>query len=112
MSATAKPYHDTIKEWPEDNRPRQRLLRYGPRVLSDAELISAIIGTGGPEKNAVRLARELINKAGGLDRIGNLTDADCASIAWFGPVKLAQLLAAIELGKRALYCETTVTRCR
>jgi DNA repair protein RadC len=77
-----------------------------PRFLSDAELISAVIGTGGPEKNAVRLARELIQKAGGLDRIGTLTEADCGSIAWFGPMKLAQLLAAIELGKRVLYWET------
>lgn len=97
MSATPKSYRDTIKQWPEDERPRERLLRNGPRVLSDAELISAIIGTGGPEKNAVHLARELIQKAGGLDRIGKLTEADCTSIAWFGPVKLAQLLAAIEL---------------
>ncbi len=106
MSATAKSYRDTIKQWPEGDRPRERLIRHGPRVLSDAELISAIIGTGGPAKNAVHLARELIQKAGGLDKIHNLTEADCTSISWFGPTKLAQLLAAIELGKRVLYCET------
>ena len=106
MSATTKSYRDTIKQWPEDDRPQERLLRNGPRVLSDAELIGAIIGTGGPEKNAIHLARELIQKAGGLDSIRNLTEADCTSIAWFGPTKLAQLLAAIELGKRVLYCET------
>lgn len=106
MSATTKPYRDTIKQWPEHDRPRERLLRNGTRILSDAELISAIIGTGGPKKNAVHLARELIQKAGGLDRINTLTEADCATIAWFGPMKLAQLLAAIELGKRILYSET------
>ena len=81
MSATTKPYRDTIKQWPENDRPRERLLRNGTRILSDAELISAIIGTGGPKKNAVHLARELIQKAGGLDRISTLTEADCATIA-------------------------------
>jgi DNA repair protein RadC len=101
-----KSYRDTITQWPEGDRPRERLLRYGPRVLSDAELISAIIGSGGPEKNAVALAREIIQKAGGLDKVCRLTEPDCQSIAWFGPMKLAQTLAAIELGKRALYCET------
>lgn len=104
--AAAKSYRDTITSWPECDRPRERILRYGPKVVLDAELISAIIGTGGPEKNAVHLAREIIGKAGGLERVSKLTEADCQAVPWFGPMKLAQLLAAVELGKRALYCET------
>jgi DNA repair protein RadC len=91
----------SIRTWPEGERPREKLLLRGPLVLSDAELVAVLLGSGMRGKDAITLSRELISGAGGLLTL--LADPDrLASRAGIGPAKRARLLAALELARRAL----------
>lgn len=56
----------TIKDWPEDERPRERLLAHGPQALSDAELIALFLRTGTAGRTALDLGREALARFGGL----------------------------------------------
>lgn len=89
-----------IKDWPEGERPREKLLCKGPQALSDAELLAIFLRTGIQGLSAVDLARQLINRFGGLS---NLLSADlqtfCASRG-LGSAKYAQLQAVMELARR------------
>lgn len=90
----------TIRELAEDERPRERLLRHGPGVLSDAELVAIILRSGTSGENVVDLARRLLERVGGL---AGLIRADMASLRRLrgvGLAKAAQLAAAVELGRR------------
>jgi DNA repair protein RadC len=94
-----------INEWPEDDRPREKLLSKGPGSLSDAELLAIFLRTGTRGKSAVDLARALIAKFGSLaGLIGASREAFCA-IPGLGNAKYAQLQAAAELTRRALAAE-------
>lgn len=92
--------YQSIKKWPEDERPRERLLKYGPQVLSDAQLLAIILRTGGGGKSAIDLAMELMNN------FDNLVDIEQASVHEFskfkgmGNAKIAQIKAALEIGRR------------
>ncbi len=91
-----------ITDWPEEERPRERLLAQGAGALSDAELLAIFLRTGVRGKTALDLAREMIVRHGSLAR---LAAADCNSLtetAGIGPAKAAQLQAALELARRAL----------
>ena len=91
-----------IKDWPAGERPREKLLQHGPRVLSDAELLAIFLRTGRAGKSAVDVARELLLGFGG---IGSLLGADqqtfCAAQG-VGAAKYAQLQAVLELARRHL----------
>ena len=90
----------TIHDLAGDERPREKLLRHGPGVLSDAELIAIIAGSGTRGENVLDLARGLLDAHGGL---GGLLRADAKALQrtrGLGPAKAAQLAAAIELGRR------------
>ena len=91
-----------ISDWPAAERPRERLLANGAAVLSDAELLAVLLRTGVRGKSAVELARELIEKFGG---IGALLSAGKAllDIRGLGEAKSAQLSAAMELARRSLH---------
>lgn len=90
----------TIKEWPVEERPREKLLRRGERSLSDAELLAILLRTGVPGKTAVDLARDLLTRFQGL---GNLLRADrrafCESRG-LGIAKYVQLKAVMEMARR------------
>lgn len=91
-----------IKEWPEDDRPREKLLGKGPQALSDAELLAIFLRTGVKGKSAVELARELLKRFGSL---ATLIGADLESftqINGLGAAKYVQLQAAVEMARRAL----------
>ena len=91
-----------ITDWPVSERPRERLLANGPGALADAELLAVILRTGARGASAVDLARELIARFGS---IGALLAADARMLATargLGSAKLAQLLAVLELARRAL----------
>lgn len=91
-----------ITDWPEDERPREKMLRNGPEGLSDGELLAIFLRVGVKGKTAVDVARELLSEFGGLRQ---LLDADLASfsqIKGMGPAKFVQLQAALEMGKRYL----------
>jgi DNA repair protein RadC len=92
----------SIRDWPIEQRPRERLLAGGPAALSDAELLAVLLRNGTTGKHAVELARELLADSGGLrgllcaqSRLGTRGSA-------LGPARRAQLQAAIELARRSL----------
>jgi DNA repair protein RadC len=89
----------SIRQWPTTERPRERLLAQGARVLSDAELLAVLLGNGVRGKSAVELGRELLAAAGSLAR---LLGAEIAPVAGLGPAKRARLTATLELARRAL----------
>lgn len=92
-----------ITDWPEGERPRERLLRHGAEALSDAELLAIYLRVGVRGKSAVDLARELLRRFDG--RIAGLAEAsltDLASVSGIGAAKAAQLKASFELARRAL----------
>ena len=94
-----------ISDWPEDDRPREKLLARGPGSLSDAELLAIFLRTGTRGKSAVDIARLLLGKFGSLaGLISASRDAFCA-VPGLGNAKYAQLLAATELTRRALAAE-------
>ena len=91
-----------ISHWPENERPRERLLRAGPEALSDAELLAILLRVGRRKSSAVEVARELLQHLGGLQGIANRGLDELCDVAGIGPAKAAQVQAGIELGKRAL----------
>jgi DNA repair protein RadC len=94
--------YQSIKEWPEGERPRERLLKYGARTLSDAQLMAILLRTGGGGKSAVDLAIEILHSFGSLKKIEHASPREFASLKGMGDVKVAQLKAAFELGRRLL----------
>ncbi|MDQ5960201.1 MAG: repair protein RadC [Pseudomonadota bacterium] len=91
-----------ITDWPEDERPRERLLAQGAGVLSDAELLAIFLRVGMKGKSAVDLGRELINRFGSLNRLFSASMAEFAAVPGMGEAKYAQLQAVLEMAKRAL----------
>jgi DNA repair protein RadC len=92
-----------ISDWPEGERPRERLLAQGAEALSDAELLAIYLRVGVRGKSAVDLARELLQRFDG--QLGLLADASLAELAGIpgiGTAKAAQLKASFELARRAL----------
>lgn len=93
-------YHAKIKDMPADQRPRERLIREGARVLSDPELLAVLLRTGSPEKTAVELATEVLSLFSGLKNLVQAGVEELSTIKGMGPAKAAQLKAALEIGKR------------
>lgn len=90
-----------IQEMPDDERPRERLLRSGPASLSNAELLAIFIRTGTPGRNAVQLGRELIEARDGLHGLARCSVADLRRmVKGIGTAKACELVAAFELGRR------------
>ena len=94
--------HSSIKNWPEDERPRERLIKYGEDKLSDASLLGILIGSGDHStgKNAVDLSRDLLSVFTDFNRIDQASIAELCKVKGIGPAKAAQIKAALEVGKR------------
>jgi len=92
-----------ITDWPEDERPRERLLARGPDALSDAELLAIFLRVGVKGKSAVELARDLLaHFDGDLSRLAHAPWKEMAEVNGIGPAKAAQLQATLALAMRAL----------
>lgn len=92
-----------IKDWPENERPRERLVKYGAENLSDAQLLAIILRTGGGGNGVMVLAMELLDKFRGLRNIDGASVNELKSSAkGLGTAKVAQIKAAFELGKRLM----------
>jgi len=92
-----------ITDWPEDERPREKLLARGPDVLSDAELLAIFLRAGLKGKSAVELARDLLARFDNdLARLAHATWQEMAQVSGIGPAKAAQLRATLALAMRAL----------
>jgi len=92
----------TVKDWPDEERPRERLVKYGVEYLTDAELLGIILVKGYQGKNSVELARELLSETKGLRKLDSLSFSEMSSIKGIGLAKYAQIKAALEIGKRLL----------
>lgn len=94
--------YKSIKKWPEDERPRERLLKFGAEGLSTAQLLAIILRTGGRDKSALELARELLLHFKSMKEMEDASVAEFSKIKGMGTAKIAQLKAAFELGRRLL----------
>jgi DNA repair protein RadC len=91
-----------ITDWPESERPRERLLKLGASALSDAELLAIFLRVGVRGASAVDLARTLLGHFGSLSRLFSASASEFASIPGMGSAKYSQLQAVVELARRAL----------
>ncbi len=91
-----------IVQWPQAERPRERLLQAGANGLSDAHLLAILLRSGRPDASAVQVAIELLGLLGGLQGLARAGIDELCGVTGVGPAKAAQLKAAFELGKRAL----------
>ena len=91
-----------ITDWPEAERPREKLLQRGPQALSDAELLAIFLRTGRQGRTAVDLARDLLREFGGLRALLEADQKQFCARPGLGPAKYAQLAATLEMGRRHL----------
>lgn len=99
MERTPATYR-TIRELDATDRPRERLLKHGPEVLSDSELLAIVLGSGSQGENVVDLSRRILEAAGGLAGIAREDGEALRRTRGVGPAKAAQIAAAVELGRR------------
>ena len=92
----------SIKAWPEQERPRERLLLQGAQSLSDAELLAIFLRSGSKQHSAVELARILIQHFGGLNPIFDASLEELSQFNGIASTKYSQLMAVKELGRRYL----------
>jgi len=92
----------SIRDWPEGERPREKLLAHGAMSLSDAELLAIFLRTGVQGCTAVDLARQLLNRFGGLRVLLEADQKTFNKQLGLGPAKFAQLQAVMELARRHL----------
>ncbi len=90
----------TIHDLPKDERPRERLQKFGPEVLSSQELLELVIGRGVPKKSVMSIAQELLIRFGNIKAISEATIEELSKIKGIGLAKAVQLKACFELGKR------------
>ncbi len=91
-----------ISDWPEQERPREKLLRSGAQALSDAELLAIFLRTGTPGNSALDLARNLLQQFGGLRSLLAASRTEFCSMHGLGDAKFCQLQAIIEMAHRHL----------
>jgi len=88
-----------IKDLPDSSKPRERFIKHGPEVLSDAELFAIILRTGTPGENVVDMSNRLISEYN-LNKLFECSLKELQEIKGIGPSKAMQILAMAELGKR------------
>ncbi len=91
-----------IRDWPEGERPREKLLQRGAAALSDAELLAIFLRTGCAGLSAVDLARQLLGHFGGLHGLCSASEADFCAVRGMGQAKFVQFQAVMELAQRRL----------
>jgi len=91
-----------ITDWPEGERPRDKLLARGAASLSDAELMAIFLRTGVKGKSAVDLARELLTRFGNLTQLVTASETELCKTKGIGRAKYVQLQASLEMSRRAL----------
>jgi len=92
----------TVKDWPDEERPRERLVKYGVDYLTDAELLGIILVKGYHGKTSVEVAKDLLSETESLRKLDSLSYPEMSSVKGIGLAKFAQIKAALEIGKRLL----------
>ena len=90
----------TLRDVPEEERPRERMLQYGAQALSNAELLAILLRTGTISESAVGLAQRLLAESGGLRQLVEMSANELMKIKGIGLAKALQIKAGIELGRR------------
>jgi DNA repair protein RadC len=90
----------TMKQLPEDARPRERLLRHGAASLADHELLAIVLRTGRPGEKVLDLAARILNEAGDLNTLAEWRTGELTAVRGVGRAKAAEILAALELSSR------------
>jgi len=104
------PYTTAICQWPEDDRPREKLAKYGPQRLSNSELLAILLRTGSKGESALGLARRILHKFKTFRHMSHTDVNDWKDFKGLGPAKIAQIAAAIEIGRRFREDEARETR--
>ena len=94
--------YQSIKQWPKQERPRERLLAQGANSLSDAELLAIFLRSGSKQHSAVELSRILIQHFGSLNAVFDASLEDISQFHGIAATKYSQLMAVKELGRRYL----------
>ncbi len=95
-------YGPMLRDFPETEKPRERLWNHGPRALSDAELVAIILRTGVGGEDVVHLAQRLLAECGGLQGLARASLTELCQVRGVGRTKAVQLKAAAELGRRVV----------
>lgn len=90
----------TVRDLPKPERPRERLIKFGPEALSAQELLALVIGRGIPKKSVMNIAQELLAKFGNIRSVSQASIEALAEIKGIGLAKAAQIKATFELGRR------------
>ncbi len=91
----------SIKNWSEDDRPREKMLQKGRSTLSDAELIAILIGSGSRDESAVALSQRILASIeNNLNELGKLSIRNLTGFKGIGNAKAISIIAALELGRR------------
>ena len=90
----------TVRDLPRQERPRERLQKFGAEALSAQELLALVIGRGIPKKSVMNIAQELLAKFGNIKAISQATIEELSQIKGIGLAKAAQIKACFELGRR------------
>lgn len=99
----------SIKEWAEDDRPREKMAEKGKAAMSDSELLAILLRTGKEGQSAVDLAREILGKANNnLINLSNFTLQELEDFKGVGKAKAITIMAALELGKRRRGAEASL----
>lgn len=95
-----------INQWAEEDRPREKMMAHGAEVLSDAELLAILIGSGSQDETAVELMRRVLSACGNnLNELGKLSIEQLCCFKGIGPAKAVTIMAACELGRRRKLAE-------
>ena len=94
----------TIPSLPENERPREKLLKLGVGSLSNAELLAILLRTGIKNQNVLTLSYKILSQEGGIRFLSNASVEELCEINGIGLAKASQLIAAVELGKRIAQC--------
>ncbi|QCT01975.1 DNA repair protein RadC [Paenibacillus algicola] len=89
-----------LRDIPHDERPRERMMAYGASALSHAELLAILLRTGTRQESAVHVAQRILQQAGSIRELSDLSITELTQIKGIGPAKAVQLKAGIELGRR------------
>lgn len=95
----------TLRDLPREERPRERMLQFGARILSNSELIAILLRTGTVAESAIGLAQRVLKEAGGIRGLVDMSTAQLTAIKGIGNAKALQLQAGIELGRRLAQSE-------
>jgi DNA repair protein RadC len=95
-----EPTHFPIRNWSDDDRPREKLMLKGKSALSDAELIAILISSGSRNESAVDLSKRILASADSLNSLGKMSISQLMNFKGIGEAKAIAIIAALELGRR------------